>query len=92
MENANGFRTKIDGRTYDTTTAKLIRYVPFGDKWGVGHYEISLYKKKNGEYFYYTNGGVPGHWREEIIPATETEAKNWLEVYEKASSEREPRW
>ena len=80
----------INGRVYDTETAKKIR------KWDNGLYgnddracrEI-LYKKTKGEYFLFGNGGALTKYSiphgnsscgsSDIIPLTKDEVKFWME-------------
>lgn len=82
----------INGRKYDTETAKEIYYFDNGYckvsdfKW----YRETLYQKKTGEYFLHGEGNglspykeyVPncGYGRgEKIIPLSENGAKKWAE-------------
>lgn len=78
----------INGKLYDTDTAKEVGYCTNG--YGAGdylYYDESLYRKKTGEYFLYGSGGAGSkysEWRgntgtgiQVIIPYTEEEAKKW---------------
>lgn len=48
----------INGKKYDTDTAKLIGSYSNGELYSsFGYLEKSLYKKKTGEYFLYKTGG-----------------------------------
>ncbi len=85
-------KTIIDGKTYNTETAKFIKR----DKYSEGiptsdleYYAERLYQKKTGEYFLYGNGGPnskyskqtrENEWTsgEKIIPLTEVEANAWI--------------
>ena len=62
----------INGRKYDTATAKEIYEYREED----GNYTIVLYRKRTGEFFLH-------HWTiwngDEIEPITEEVAKDWLE-------------
>lgn len=48
----------IKGRTYDTETAKLVGYVENDITNNLFYTYESLYKKRNGEYFLYAEGGA----------------------------------
>ena len=81
---------KINGKTYNTETAKLIA----SRDNGLGRHEIEyveeeLYKKETGEYFLYGHGGAMSRYAQpaecdnwtggaEIIPFTVDEAKKWM--------------
>lgn len=82
----------INGRLYDTDTAKLI------GSWSNGfsssdfsYCAKDLYQKKTGEYFLHGSGGalsIYGEsygndmcWGEKIIPMTEKEVKEWAEEH-----------
>ena len=82
----------INGRLYDTETAKFI------GSWNNGlftsdfHFCIEeLYQKKTGEYFLYGSGGAMSIYgksygggmcgSEDIIPMTEKEVKIWAETH-----------
>ena len=80
----------INGRKYDTETAKDVGYwsngYPCSD---FNHCEETLYLKKTGEYFLYGEGGALTEYSRDtwdgrtgssqIIPMTESEAKEWAE-------------
>lgn len=84
-------RKIINGKMYDTETAKLIdsfsndlHYLDFG--WMAEN----LYQKRTGEFFLYGQGGgltkYAHHFEngcmcdgEKIIPISEAEAKEWVE-------------
>lgn len=78
----------INGRMYDTSTAKLI-----GD-WNNGHFTNNfaycsecLYQKKTGEFFLHASyNGNSASWGEKIIPISYEEAQKWAE--EKLDAER----
>ena len=80
----------INGKMYNTETAKCL------SEWCNGHYgdltyvEETLYRKRTGEYFLYGLSGAAGKYAEEtscnnwsggdrVIPMTENEAKSWME-------------
>lgn len=79
----------IDGKTYNTGTAKVVS-VWCNEKYGnMSYLEETLYKKKTGEYFLYGISGANGKYAESIgcnswsggaafIPYTEDQAKEWL--------------
>lgn len=67
----------INGRKYSTDTAKYLW--DYGVGHGIGSYELYLYRKRNGEYFFVhggykqtANGDYEWNWRFE--PITEEEA------------------
>ena len=78
----------INGRKYDTETAKEVGYwsngYPCSD---FNHCEETLYLKKTGEYFLYGEGGALTEYARSvcggstggsrIIPMTEESAKEW---------------
>lgn len=78
----------INGRKYDTETAKEVGYwsngYPCSD---FNHCEETLYLKKTGEYFLYGEGGALTEYARSvcggstggsrIIPMTEDGAKEW---------------
>lgn len=85
----------IDGKKYDTETAKQV-----GETWspaGFGPsdfewYEETLYRKRTGEYFLCGQGGPMSRYAEaygqsgwaggeRIMPLTYTEAKDWAEQH-----------
>lgn len=81
----------INGKMYNTETAKLIGdwydYYP-GD---FRYVREELYVKKTGEYFIYGVGGAMSRYAERdgdgrcggcaIVPYTVSEAKEWVEKY-----------
>lgn len=83
----------INGKKYDTETAKLL--VSEGN--GLGHRDFSyceetLYQKRTGEFFLYGEGGPMtkyaqrvdmNSWSggERIIPITDDEARRWAEKH-----------
>ena len=82
----------INGRLYDTETAKLIGSWTNGFSSSDFHYcTEDLYQKKTGEYFLYGSGGAisiygKSHgggmcWGDDIIPMTEKEVKAWAEEH-----------
>lgn len=80
----------INGRMYNTETATEL-----GNFWNglsasdFGYLSETLYRKKNGEFFLYGDGGAMTKYSyvvgnescggEEIIPLTEEQAKHWAE-------------
>ena len=83
----------IDGKEYDTDTAKCVgsyKNTPYHND--ANFYEEMLYRKKTGEFFLYGQGNTASKYAEVradrmrspgeiIIPLTEDEAKNWVEQY-----------
>ena len=84
----------INGKMYNTETAKYIDYAAEGacDSFNSYHWREELYKKRTGEYFIFGEGGASSRWRCEVErgcysdgwgfkPLTDDEAKEWLEKY-----------
>lgn len=80
-------RKVINGKMYDTGTATLIKGYSFAE--GKSDYFCEqLYRKKNGEFYLYVEGGPCSKYRDEglyapidncdIIPKSEEEAKRWV--------------
>lgn len=80
----------INGKLYDTETAKFIGYYDNGcGGRDFRHMSEELYLKKTGEFFQLGEGGPLSKYSEErgnntcgiskIIPLTENEAKKWAE-------------
>ena len=79
----------IKNRVYDTNTAKKMG--TFRELEGSGdfdYYEVSLYRKKTGEFFLHTYGGPKNKYRKiagysdwaRIIPLAYDEAREWAET------------
>lgn len=82
----------INGRKYDTTTAKLLTTWSANKSYSdFDYYEESLYIKRTGEYFLYGSGNAASPYNrydgsswcsgEEIVPLTEDEARRWVEAH-----------
>jgi hypothetical protein len=54
---------RIFGRKYNTDTAKLVAFKETETQ-GVGHYAESVYRKRNGEYFFFGRGGAATQYTE----------------------------
>lgn len=81
----------INGKKYDTDTAKMVL------SWGNNHNGFTycheeLYLKKTGEFFLYGSGGPMSRYAQscgdnctsggsEIIPLTEKKARKWVEEH-----------
>lgn len=86
-------RQIINGRMYNTATSKLVgRYDNKLGRNDFGYVREELYKKRNGEYFIYGEGGAASRYAvsagqncwcggEKIIPLTEKEARDWTENF-----------
>ena len=86
-------RKIIDGKMYDTTTAKAVgSYSNTPYLTDFEYYRETLYRKRNGEFFLYGEGGPSSPYAEEvgtrewgygerIIPMPEDDAKYWAEVH-----------
>lgn len=83
----------INGKMYDTDTAKKIGFRSNGGSWrDFSHLEETLFRKKNGEFFLFGEGGAmtkysvscgQNEWSggEKIVPMTYEEASDWAERY-----------
>ncbi len=83
----------INGKVYDTNTAKELGSYGNGGTWrDFGHWEETLYRKKTGEYFLHGEGGPmtryaeaqgQNQWSggERIMPMTYQEATQWAEEH-----------
>ena len=83
----------INGRKYDTDTAKVCGFMSKGyDTRDYSCYEETLYQKKNGEFFLYGEGGPSSKYASaldahnyigscRIIPLSEFDAKRWAEEW-----------
>ena len=82
----------INGRLYDTETAKLIGGWSNGFSSSDFHYcTEDIYQKKNGEYFLHGSGGAMSRYgksygggmcgSQDIVPMTEKEIKIWAETH-----------
>lgn len=80
----------INGRAYDTATATEIGGNGYSTPNDFRHYYERLYRKRNGEYFLYGEGGPLSKYSESvgtnetsggetIIPMTYAEARDWAE-------------
>ena len=93
MKGEYNMQWTIDGKEYDTDTAKYIgrfRNTPY---WNDAHFfEETLFRTKTGEFFLYGHGGTqskyayisPGGRRnpaQRIIPLTDEKAKEWMQQH-----------
>ena len=80
----------INGKTYNTETAKALCEWDNGEYGNLTYLEETLYRKRTGEYFLYGLSGAAGKYAEQtgcnswsggdkVIPMTEKEAKFWME-------------
>lgn len=84
-------RTIINGRKYDTETAKLICQNQYSNNNNDGYYVEKLYRKKTEEFFLYGCGGPTSKYSKQsgnfsnsgsmIIPFSETEAAEFVEKH-----------
>ncbi|MFA5382195.1 MAG: hypothetical protein WC356_03445 [Candidatus Micrarchaeia archaeon] len=86
----------IEGKKYDTDTAKLIGENSNGGSWNdFRHFEEELYQKKTGEFFLHGKGGPMTKYSrqveqnstsgsEKIIPLSFQEAREWVESHMEA--------
>lgn len=81
-------RKIINGKMYNTETAKRIGFYSWNYVGNFDYFEESLYRKKTGEFFLYGEGGPNskyGVWEGNsgsgsamIKPMSESSAKEWL--------------
>ena len=70
----------INGRMYNTDTAKLVASYANGGGWGdFHHFEEGLYQKKTGEFFLHGEGGAKTAYSRQIDCNCWT--KKWAEKY-----------
>lgn len=84
----------IDGKMYNTETAKRVGYYDNGAYGSFSHFEETLYRKRTGEFFLHGSGDANSRYRkyyggyqegsEEIIPYTKEKAKKWMEQHASA--------
>ncbi len=66
---------------YDTENAEIVKKNTFGSFGDADGYEETLYKKENGTFFLYVNGGADSKYPEEDIKRiSKDKAKAWLEA------------
>lgn len=82
----------INGRRYDTETAKELGYDSYSNATDFHFWEETLYRKNTGEFFLHGHGGPAtkyaeavgqNSWRggERIMPLSLEEAKEWAEEH-----------
>lgn len=82
----------INGRRYDTQTAKKVGEASYSNCSDFHYWSEELYVKRTGEYFLYGVGGPMSKYSQqtgqnewtggkEIIPLSLNEAKMWVEKY-----------
>lgn len=83
----------VEGKLYNTDTAKEIGSIFHGDNYGdFSHYSETLYKKRTGEYFLHGEGGPMSRYAvsvsqnswsggEKIIPLVYENARKWAEEH-----------
>lgn len=81
----------INGKKYDTATAKAVGEWDNGYCGSHQYCNETLYLKRTGEYFLYGEGGPASKYctyygsmrsaGEDIIPLTESEAREWVEKH-----------
>lgn len=87
----------INGKFYDPETADLIGTYEYSSRSDFHWYKEELYQKKSGEFFLYGHGGALSKYRElidcnnwtsgeDIIPLSDSEARDWLEEYSDAKT------
>ena len=80
----------INGKKYDTNTAKELYTMSNGAQSDFGHVSETLYIKRTGEFFLYGEGGPMSRYAqsagqnwwtggEAITPITEAAARRWAE-------------
>lgn len=82
----------INGKRYDTDTAKEMGHDSYSNPSDFNHWEEILYRKNTGEFFLYGAGGARSRYAvstgqnwwssgEKIIPLTLDAAKSWCEEH-----------
>lgn len=82
----------IDGKRYDTDTAKKLAYDSYSNPRDFNHWVEELYRKNTGEFFLYGTGGPMSRYAvstgqnewsggEKIIPLTTEAAQAWAEKH-----------
>ena len=82
----------INGRRYDTQTAKLVGQTSYGIPGGLNYWWERLYRKRTGEFFLQGNGGPMSKYSErtgenewgyghKIRPLSLKEAQVWVEKH-----------
>ncbi len=82
----------INGKRYDTNTAKLIGETSYSNRTDFAYWSEELYQKRTGEFFLYGEGGPMSKYArstgqnswsggKKIIPLTIEEAQEWAEKY-----------
>lgn len=82
----------INGRRYDTQTAKLVGHTSYSTPGSLDYWSEDLYRKKTGEFFLHGQGGPMSKYLErigenewsyghEIRPISLDRAKAWAEKY-----------
>ncbi len=80
----------INGKLYDTETAKMLGSYSQGNERNFEHIKETLYRKKGGDYFIYGEGGActdyavevdDSYWQagEDIRTLSEESARRWAE-------------
>ena len=88
----------IEGKTYDTDTAKRIWSLNYSEKGDAFYWQETLYKKRTGEYFIHGEGGPISRYAkivsederaagEKIVPITEEYAQKWMKRFMKPAEE-----
>lgn len=83
-------RKIIDGKVYDTNTAKVICYITFRNRGDLEFFEETIYRTRKGQWFFFGEGGPMSKYAkniggntmsgsQEIQLMTEEQAKNWIE-------------
>ncbi len=85
-------RKIINGKRYNTESAKFIGYTQYSHPGDFAYWRVELYQKITGEFFIYGEGGPMSSYArttgqnetsgsEEIRPLTLQEARKWAEKY-----------
>ena len=68
----------INGKLYDTDTAKYIGNYEYGNRGDFTYISETLYQKKTGEFILHSEGWFGG---ESIIPEHDFDVKVWVATY-----------
>lgn len=80
----------VDGKRYDTETAREVGSASYGNRGDFEHFDESLYRTRSGNWFVAGWGGPRSHYAEQVDqrswsggsglrPLSTPEAREWLE-------------
>ncbi len=79
MKGYNEMTKTICKKVYDTASSTVVKKTTYGYFGSPDGYEETLYVTKDGNYFFYTNGGSESKYKKEDIKrASKATAEKWL--------------